>query len=240
MTKEEYSKKRNELTTRLEELTTLYKDQLQKMQTEIETILFKYKPEDTKVQFRTDINYCRDLSVEISFINEKGEEDFGSNFKFYIETKFGSYTYVTKMSHGTIGTYTLENIYQYYRLEYMLNLWKAEKDIKSQIVQILTNAGFENIIDQRRRVEREIDKLDFEWETQQKNEILESLEVGKAFKQKDDDRFYTWKITKITPQFVWYDFEWEVNGAYRSATDRKIRKPILVNYIYTEQLEPIS
>ena len=144
------------------------------------------------------------------------------------------------MSQGTIGTYTLANIYQYYRLNYMLNLWKAEKDVKSQIVQILTNEEFENTIDQRRRVDREIDKLNHEWETQQMNEILESLAVGKAFKQKDDDRFYTWRITKITPQFVYYDFEWEVNGAYRSATDRKIRKPILVNYIYTEQLEPIS
>ena len=240
MTKEEYSKKRDELKTKLEELTTLYKNQLQKMENEIETILTEFKPKDTKVQFCINISYYRDLSVDISFINENGKEDFGSNFRFYLEKDLNSHEYVTKMSQGTIGTYTLANIYQYYRLNYMLNLWKAEKDVKSQIVQILTNEEFENTIDQRRRVDREIDKLNHEWETQQMNEILESLAVGKAFKQKDDDRFYTWRITKITPQFVYYDFEWEVNGAYRSATDRKIRKPILVNYIYTEQLEPIS
>ena len=240
MTKEEYSKKRDELKTKLEELTTLYKNQLQKMENEIETILTEFKPKDTKVQLCINISYYRDLSVDISFINENGKEDFGSNFRFYLEKDLNSHEYVTKMSQGTIGTYTLANIYQYYRLNYMLNLWKAEKDVKSQIVQILTNEEFENTIDQRRRVDREIDKLNHEWETQQMNEILESLAVGKAFKQKDDDRFYTWRITKITPQFVYYDFEWEVNGAYRSATDRKIRKPILVNYIYTEQLEPIS
>ncbi len=240
MTKEEYSKKYNELTAKLEELTTLYKNQYQQIQTKIETILFKYKPEDTEVRFYIDINYCRDLSVSVVFINEKGEEDFGSNFRFYLEKEFGSHTYVTKMSQGSIGTYSLENIYQYYRLEYMLNLWKAEKDIKSQIVQILTNAGFENTIDQRRKVECEIDKLDHEWETQQKNEILKSLAVGKAFKQKANNQFYIWRITKITPQYVWYDFEWETNSAYRSVTDRKIKKPIFINYIYTKQLEPIS
>ncbi len=240
MTKEEYSKKRNELNAKAEQLLSVSKIQYQKMENEIEKVLTEFKPKDTNPKFYINISYNQDLSVEIAFINEKGKDDFGSNFRFYLEKDSVSREYVTKMSQGTIGTYTLENIYQYYRLEYMLNLWKAEKDIRFKIVQILTNKEFEDAQDQHIRTERAIDKLDHEWETQQKDEILKSLAVGKAFKQKDDDRFYTWRITKITPQFVWYDFEWEVNNAYRSVNDRKIRKNILVNYIYTGQLEPIS
>ena len=39
MTKEEYSKKRDELKAKLEELTTLYKNQLQKMEKKISDLI---------------------------------------------------------------------------------------------------------------------------------------------------------------------------------------------------------
>lgn len=242
MTKEEFSQKHNELVDKRDALNDTYKVYYNKMQNDIKKVLDTFKPSGTTVNYYININSSNELSCEVAFVKENGKDDFGSNFRVYLEKRstYDTYRYEVQMSQGTIGTYTKEDVYQIYRLEFMLNLWKSVDFLQEELIKIINNKEYQENDKAYREIMRELDHLELDWDYQVRENIRSSLAIGKKYQTISEGLSDCWTITKITPQFVWYDYSFKIGEDERFCKDRKIRKEQFVGQIYRGQLEPIE
>ena len=135
------------------------------------------------------------LSGNIEFINENGDNDFGSNISYTFTTLKG-----LKLNVGTRGEYGKDDIYQIERVMLLSKIWSNIEEIETALNHFNIEPIFE-FYRAESEIEREKVKKQVAEREAKKKEIEESFEVGQVYK--DDYRQYT--ITKVTPKFVTFN-----------------------------------
>ncbi len=184
--------------------------------------------------------------VEIGFINEKGETDFGSTFTLYVYTKDTTcYKEGIYVSTGTIGQWSVDtHPYQYSRiilinqiLEHRASLLMFFKDLvnKQTIAPI-----FEKLRSELGQAEWELKhdiRIDKEHAIEAKLIVGSEIQLG--------DNFFI-KISKVTPKRVYYarglrNYNYETNqyedkiSYYNFDGEIKNKKDLINSIYYAEE-----
>lgn len=127
---------------------------------------------------------------EISFVNEEGKKDFGSDIDFDYESGKG-----LELNVGCCGIYGKDDVYQVARVMLLANIWNNVNDIENELSNydiscIRELCKLRSELDRQRREKEEVKRQ------ARRKEIEIQLQVNQIYK----DEKYGWQ-TK-TPQYM--------------------------------------
>ena len=236
-------KKIEELKTQVETMRELAVKEDQEIEEAIKAKIQSLTPNKLWIgidSYRTYSDYVR---IEIGFIDEKGETDFGSTFTMYVYLKpTNCYKDTIYISTGTIGQWCVEdNPYQYSRiilinqiLENRAGLWLYIKELEEKHVYSPIFEKLRSELDSEEWQLRHDKRVDKEKEIETKFTVNREIQLG--------DNYFI-KISKITPARVYYfrgNYEWDPEKcdydktqiAYYGTGNDIFKKDDLINKIY--------
>ena len=208
----------SKLEQQLNELKPLVEKEHEENDAKIKELLQKF------TSFNLSVNpsiYWKYFHISVSFINEKGEEDFGSNFTLYFY-KEGHYASCHKhnqieINMGTIGSYSKEYIYQVERIKLLAKIWDNVEEVEKFFANLsypLQQVYEEKTIELRtlkQQAEEEIRQ-------QELSQIEKKLFVGQVVDFGD----YTLEITKLTPKRIYHKYKNSYGGSYEKYDSKEI------------------
>lgn len=150
-----------------------------------------------------------DINFEIGFHNiEEDKLDFGSDMYF----RYDPVKQSLEVNYGTCGMYSKKDEYQVRRAKTIAYVWDHIEDIESELNNYaieITPVVLDNY-DNLYEIDRKITSIEHEIQTQKKNAIAESIQVGKVIFYKElislraVQRLFSGvcEVTKVTPKFV--------------------------------------
>ena len=149
------------------------------------------------------------INFEIGFYNTTEDRiDFGSDMYF----TYDSFKQSLETNYGTCGAYSRKDEYQVKRVKTLAYVWDHIEDIESELNNYaieITPVVLDNY-DNLYEIDRKITSIENEINSQKKNSIAESIQVGKVIFYNEqislraDQKLFsgTCEITKVTPKFV--------------------------------------
>lgn len=149
------------------------------------------------------------INFEIGFHNISEDRiDFGSDMYF----TYDSFKQSLEVNYGTCGTYSKKDEYQVKRVKTIAYVWDHIEDIESELNNYaieITPVVLDNY-DNLYEIDRKITSIEHEIQTQKKNAIAESIQVGKVIFYKElislraAQRLFSseCEVIKVTPKFV--------------------------------------
>ena len=182
----------------------------------LDLIIDKYfiKPFNAKCirrWFREEFYPERGVSInfEIGFHNVTEDRiDFGSDMYF----TYDSFKQSLETNYGTCGAYSRKDEYQVKRVKTLAYVWDHIEDIESELNNYaieITPVVLDNY-DNLNEIDRKITSIEQELQTQKKNAISESIQVGKVIFYNEQKSLRAaqklfsgeCEVTKVTPKFV--------------------------------------
>ena len=188
----------------LQQLKEQALDVINQIETSVEKIFNQYTEKTITVScnIRKEYNWHTGettgyrLSGNIEFINENGDNDFGSNIS-YIYTQVNG----LKLNVGTCGEYGKDATYQIERVMMLSKIWSNIEEVETALNKFEVEPIFEFYRAESEH-ERQLVQKQLQEREAKKQSILESLEVGQVYKDRYDKEYI---ITKITPKFVTFN-----------------------------------
>lgn len=154
-------------------------------------------------------SYGTRISFEISFVKEDGKTDFGSDIRINFDDNG------LEVNYGSCGGFTKYNIYQVERIKLISRLFDHIEDIEKELLRYQKLTCFREL--QQLEWDEEYKKRQEEREKQEqaRNEVLSKLEIGDIYYFQDDTSAYQYKITRVTPKRVYYEWKFadrQLNG----------------------------
>lgn len=149
------------------------------------------------------------INFEIGFHNVTEDRiDFGSDMYF----TYDSFKQSLETNYGTCGAYSRKNEYQVKRVKTLAYVWDHIEDIESELNNYaieITPVVLDNY-DNLYEIDRKITSIENEINSQKKNSIAESIQVGKVIFYNEqislraDQKLFSGEceVTKVTPKFV--------------------------------------
>ena len=161
--------------------------------------------------FREEFYPERGVSInfEIGFHNVTEDRiDFGSDMYF----TYDSLKQSLEANYGTCGAYSKKDEYQIKRVKTLAYVWDHISDIEAELNKYaaeITPVVLDNY-DNLNEIDRKISSIEHEIQTQKKNAIAESIQVGKVVFYNEQKSLRAaqklflgdCEVTKVTPKFV--------------------------------------
>lgn len=167
------------------------------------------------------------ISLEVNFVDQKGEDDFGSNFTIYW---YGSDRSCHKkgieISNGTIGSYSKEDIYQVERAKVIAKIWNDVEYVENVLENDLNYVMGELYDDYWRKRDRLIDDLMWDEEKRVREAITMRFIPGQVIECEG----VKYHITKVTPKRIYHKLQ--INDNNLSEYERMIEKDKFIDMLY--------